>query len=104
MQVGEMVRADGGGPMMKIVDKSNGHAECVWFDQRGAIHRRTYEMGELSPFWLSIGPRTAWPEITDLPDDFEMPGKPPAKTKRRTASKKPRTSNKIRGRRNAAAA
>ena len=101
MHVGHMVRAEGGGPLMKILSKWNGQAHCAWVDQRGNIHYRDFEMDQLLPFWLATGPRTTWPEITDMPDEPNGPKLISVK-KGRGSSKKPRASNRIRRRRNAA--
>jgi uncharacterized protein YodC (DUF2158 family) len=66
LRTGDMARA-GGGRLMKICDISN-DAECAWFDSRGTVHVRAYDVEILTPFWLATGPRTLWPEINDIPD------------------------------------
>jgi uncharacterized protein YodC (DUF2158 family) len=104
MNSGDMVRADGGGPLMKILEKQNGAAFCVWIDQAGSIHAQYFEFNRLSPFWLFTGPKTTWPEVTDLPGDFEGLNVSAKKGKKqRGSSRRPKASKKIKGRRNAAA-
>jgi uncharacterized protein YodC (DUF2158 family) len=106
MRDGEMVRADGGGPLMKIVDKRNGEARCVWFDQRGSIHSQYFEMDRLSPFWLSTSPKSLWPDITQIDlIAIEQEERVAAKVRKvnRRNSKKAKRSNKISRRRNVAA-
>ena len=61
-----MVVPTGGGPLMKIVDKDRGEARCVWFDNRGAIHHRNFDMDRLSPLHLVVGPKSTWPDITQV--------------------------------------
>lgn len=51
---------------MKIVDKDRGEARCVWFDNRGAIHHRNFDMDRLSPLHLVVGPKSTWPDITQV--------------------------------------
>lgn len=68
LRTGDMARA-GGGRLMKICDITNDVAVCLWFDGRGAIHEREYQIWTLRPFWLATGPRTLWPEVNDLPEE-----------------------------------
>lgn len=85
----------GGGRLVKILDISNYTAECIWFDSRGNIHLRDYDVGDLRPFWLSATPRSLWPEVTDLPDSVvaAMEAQTLARRAKRTHTK--RLSNKI---------
>lgn len=106
MVVGEMVRADGGGPLMKIISRWNDQAHCVWVDQRGVIHRRDFDVNRLSPFWLTIGPRTTWPEITQIDliaIDREERKAASAREASKKAAKRARRSNKLKRRSDAAA-
>lgn len=103
MRKGEMVRADSGGPLMKIVDKSHGEAQCVWFDNRGAVHHRSFDMDSLSPLHLVVSPRSTWPDITQI-DLIEIEKEERAAAASRKAAnkaaRKQRRSNKIKSRRN----
>lgn len=65
IHTGQMVRA-GGSAAMKVVDISDGIAECLWIDGNGTIRRRFHSVGDLVPMWMSLGPQSLWPEITDL--------------------------------------
>jgi uncharacterized protein YodC (DUF2158 family) len=94
LRAGEMVRA-GGGRLMKIADISNYVAECVWFDSRGAIHVREFDVDILDPFWLATGPRSLWPEVNDMPDDVAAAADEAAAQRRKEKARKPRVSRKI---------
>jgi uncharacterized protein YodC (DUF2158 family) len=91
---GQMVRA-GGGRLMKIAVISNDVAECVWFDGRGTIHVREFDVDRLDPFWLSTGPRSLWPEINDMPDAVAAAADEAAAQRRKDKARKPRVSRKI---------
>jgi uncharacterized protein YodC (DUF2158 family) len=106
MRYGEMVRIDGSGPLMKIVGERSGEARCVYFDQTGAIHSRYVNFDRLTPFWLSTGPKSLWPDITQI-DMIEIEREErDARLARKAAkklSRKSRRSNRIRSARHAAA-
>jgi hypothetical protein len=97
LREGDMARA-GGGRLMKISSITNDVAECIWFDSRGTIHARDFEVSALKPFWLSTTLRSLWPEIIDLPDDLVAAMDAAADAKRRAKSTKSRMSNKIKRR------
>ena len=94
LREGDMARA-GSGRLMKISTITNDVAECVWFDNRGTIHARDFEVDALKPFWLSATPRSLWPEINDMPDDLVAAMDAAADAKRRAKATKQRMSNKI---------
>jgi uncharacterized protein YodC (DUF2158 family) len=94
LRAGEMVRA-GGGRLMKISDISNDVAECVWFDGRGAIHVRDFDVDNLDPFWLATGPRSLWPSVNDMPEEVAAAADAAAEARRK--ARKPRASHKIKG-------
>jgi uncharacterized protein YodC (DUF2158 family) len=94
LRAGEMVRA-GGGRLMKILDINNDVAECAWFDNRGTIHARDFDVDVLDPFWLATGPRSMWPEINDMPDDVAAAADLAAAQRRKEKARKARVSMKI---------
>jgi uncharacterized protein YodC (DUF2158 family) len=94
IRTGEMVRA-GGGRLMKISDINNGVAECVWFNGRGEIHVREFDVDVLDPFWLATGPRSMWPEVNDMPDEVAAAADAAAAQRRKDKARKPRESRKI---------
>jgi uncharacterized protein YodC (DUF2158 family) len=101
-----MVRADGGGPLMKIIDTDRGEARCIWFDQRGAVHVRRFDMDRLNPFWLSTGPKSLWPDITQIDlIAIEKEEREAAESRKagRKAARKQRRSNKTKRRADATA-
>ena len=97
IQLGQMVRA-GGSAAMKVIDISDGVAECIWIDGNGGIRRRFHVVRDLVPMWLSLGPQSLWPEITDLDlpeiEEEERRAKLERALKAK-ASKKAKRSNKI---------
>ena len=97
---GGMARADG--RLVKISSISNDVAECVWFDNRGNIHARDYEVAALNPFWLSAAPRTLWPEINEMPEELVAAADQAAADRRRERSRKPKPSRKLHRRERAA--
>jgi uncharacterized protein YodC (DUF2158 family) len=62
---GNMVR-HGGGPVMKVADVFNGMVRCIMFDGRGQIRQRFYYEDQLTPLWLSLQPRSLWPDPGQL--------------------------------------
>jgi uncharacterized protein YodC (DUF2158 family) len=94
LRTSEMVRA-GGGRLMKIADISNDVATCVWFDNRGTIHVRDFDLNILDPFWLATGPRSIWPEVNDMPDEVAAEADRAAAQRRKDKARKPRASRKI---------
>jgi uncharacterized protein YodC (DUF2158 family) len=87
-----MVRA-GGGRLMMVSSVSDGLAECIWFDSRGTIHFRDFDVDALDPFWLATGPRSLWPEVNDMPDEVAAAADAAAAAKRN--ARKPRDSRII---------
>ncbi len=98
--IGAMVRAGGSQPM-KVVGISGDVVECVLVDGNGIIRRRYHSADQLSPLWLSLQPKSLWPEITQLDvmaiarEEREATE---AKKAERRAAKKSRRSNKIKRR------
>lgn len=95
--VGQMVRAGGSAPM-KVVDISNDIAECVWIDGNGVIRRRFHEIDHLTPFWMSLGPKSLWPDMSQI-DLIEIEREERAaaaqRKAQRDAAKKAKKSNKL---------
>lgn len=65
IKLGQMVRA-GTSTVMKVVDIHNDIADCIWIDGNGNIRHRHHDLDGLSPFWLSLSPKTIWPEGGNL--------------------------------------
>lgn len=100
-----MVRA-GGSPPMLVVGRENGMTECVFIDGAGVIRHRTHPDGSIVPLWLSLSPRTTWPETSQLDlIAIENEERVAAEDRRksRRAARKAKRSNKIKGRKHAAA-
>jgi uncharacterized protein YodC (DUF2158 family) len=97
LREGDMARA-GSGRLMKISTITNDVAECVWFDNRGAVHTRDFDVDSLKPFWLSATPRSLWPEINDMPDQLVAAMDAAADAKRKAKATKARMSNKLKRR------
>lgn len=98
--VGQMVRV-GGSAAMKVIDISGGIAECIWIDGNGRIRRRYHHVGELTPFWMSLGPKSLWPETTHadlIAIEKEERAASNARKATRRAAKRARRSNKVKGR------
>lgn len=91
---GNMARA--GGRLLKICGIESDVAECVWFDNRGRLHVRDYEIEALSPLEISSRPRSLWPEINEMPDHIVEQLDAVAAERRRKRFSKPRRSNKLR--------
>jgi uncharacterized protein YodC (DUF2158 family) len=92
-----MVRA-GGSAAMKVVDISNNVAECIWIDGNGAIRRRFHYLDQLTPFWMTMGAKSLWPDITQIDLIAIEQEERQAVTERqatRRAAKRARRSNKI---------
>lgn len=62
---GVMVRADASPPML-VVDIWDGIARCWLVDGAGALRTRFYPVADLTPLWLSLSPRSLWPDITHI--------------------------------------
>ncbi|WP_246783594.1 hypothetical protein [Bradyrhizobium sp. CCBAU 21365] len=89
---------------MKIIDQSHGEAQCVWFDNRGTVHRRSFDVDSLAPLRLVVSPRSTWPEITQIDViQIEKEQRDVAASRRsaRAAARKSRRSNRIKRGRNA---
>jgi hypothetical protein len=98
--IGRMVRA-GSSPPMKVIEVSDGVARCILVDSEGRIRRRFHHINQLSPLWLSLQPKSCWPEITavdQIADEREERLALEAKERERRASKKSKRSNKIKRR------
>jgi uncharacterized protein YodC (DUF2158 family) len=105
MRAGQMVRHQGGGPAMRVLDVFHDMVRCVIVDGHGCIRQRFHYQRDLTPLWLSLQPRTLWPD----PGQLDMLGiekeerEAAAQRKAKAAiSKKPKRSNKIKGRSDAA--
>lgn len=97
---GQMVRVGGSAPM-KVIDISEGVAECIWIDGAGKICRRFHDVDQLTPFWMSLGPKSLWPDITQIDlIEIEKEERQAAADRKasRKAAKKSRRSNKIKSR------
>ncbi|WP_194482490.1 hypothetical protein [Bradyrhizobium sp. CCBAU 53338] len=102
-----MVRAGGSAPML-IVGEDGGTATCVFVDSNGAIRKRSCLVGQLTPLWLSLSPKTTWPDISQIDvitiEKEERDAASARKATRaasRKAARKARRSNRIRRGRNA---
>lgn len=103
---GQMVRR-GSGPAMRVMDVFHDMVRCIMVDGHGRIHQRFYYDHELTPLWLTLQPKSLWPDPGQLDaveiEKEEQQARARRKLKAATA-KKSRRSNKIKERRNAAAA
>lgn len=101
---GNMVR-HGGGPVMKVADVFNGMVRCIMFDGRGQIRQRFFYEDQLTPLWLTLQPRSLWPDPGQL-DLIEIEREERAAAEQRRlakrASKVSHRSNKIKRRKTAA--
>jgi hypothetical protein len=95
LREGNMARV-GGGRLIKICSISHDVAECVWFDGRGQVHARDYEMRQLSPVWVS--PKSLWPEINEMPDAVVAQLDAEAADRLRKKYRKPKLSKKLKRR------
>ena len=105
MRAGQMVRHLGGGPAMRVLDVFHDMVRCVIVDGHGRIRQRFHYSHDLQPLWLSLQPRSLWPDPGQLDAlEIEQEERAAAASKKaRTASaKKSKRSNKIKGRRDAA--
>ena len=85
----------GSGRLLKVASLDWPMVECVWFDARGEIHVRDYDVHALEPFWLASSPKSTWPEVRDMPDDMVQAADATAAVRRRERARKPKPSNKI---------
>ena len=90
---GDMVRARGG-RMMRVANVFRDLARCIYVDEHGRIHQRFCYLDELEPFWLASGPRSLWPEISELPELAPVYVVP--KSGHKASSRKPRPSKRAR--------
>lgn len=100
IHLGQMVRV-GGSAAMKVVDMAEGIAECIWIDGAGRIRRRFHDVEQLVPFWMSLGPKSLWPDMSQIDlVAIEKEERQAAEARRaaRKASRKARRSNKIKSR------
>lgn len=77
---------------------ADGQAECLLIDGRGDIRHRYYHIDQLTPLWLSLQPKSCWPEITQLDliaNQREEMLDLQAKEGRRRAAKKGKRSNRL---------
>jgi hypothetical protein len=98
--IGRMVRAGSSQPM-KVVNLSDGIAKCILVDSSGFIRRRFHPVDDLTPLWLSLQPRSLWPEITQvdiLSIDKEERAAAASKKERQRLAKRAKRSNKIKRR------
>lgn len=99
--LGQMVRAGSSAPMKLIRYTGDGAAECIWIDGNGVIRRRYHHVDQLTPLWMSLGPKSLWPDMTQLDlVAIEKEERQAAAARRaaRKASRKSRRSNKIKSR------
>jgi hypothetical protein len=95
--IGQMVRAGSSQPM-KVIGVTDGIAKCILVDSNGIIRRRFHHIDQLSPLWLSLQPRSLWPETTHidiLAIDQEERAAAASKKERQRLAKKSKRSNKI---------
>lgn len=99
--LGQMVRAGSSAPMKVVRYVGDGTAECVWIDGNGIIRHRLHTIDSLLPMWMSLGPKSLWPDISQI-DLIEIEREErEAKDVRRAArkaSRKARRSNKLKAR------
>ena len=84
--IGQMVRV-GGSAAMKVINITNGIAECWWIDGSGSVRTRFHDVSQLTPMWMSLGPKSLWPEVTQL-DLIEIEKEEQAAVEDRKARKK----------------
>jgi hypothetical protein len=93
-----MVRAGSSAPML-IVSTDRGVALCVFVDGNGIIRERHHHVDQLTPLWLSLSPKTTWPESGNLDlvaiEREEREARASRKASQK-AARKARRSNKIR--------
>jgi hypothetical protein len=102
IRTGEMVRR-GGGPVMRVADIFNDMARCILVDGHGRIGQRFHYVGDLTPLWLTLQPKSLWPDPGQL-DALEIEREERAATQakkiKNAASKKAKASRKIKRRSN----
>ena len=91
-KAGRMARA--GGRLIKICSIDKDLAQCMWFDNRGRVHSREYDVDALTSFEMSARPRSLWPEINQMPDHIVAQLDAEADAKRRARFTKPKRSHK----------
>lgn len=92
-----MVRA-GGSPPMLVVGVESGIALCVFVDGNGIIRQRSHPVKNLTPLWLSLSPKTTWPESGNLDEVAIEKEEREARAARKAsqkAARKARRSNRI---------
>jgi hypothetical protein len=86
---------------MMLIGVDRGIADCVFVDGNGVIRRRHYFADQLTPLWLSLSPKSTWPQISQLDiieiEKEEREAKAARKAGRR-AARKSRRSNKTKRR------
>jgi uncharacterized protein YodC (DUF2158 family) len=95
---GQMVRAGGSPPMLLSNVDADGQAECLVIDSRGGIRHRFFHVDQLVPLWLSLQPKSLWPEITQvdlIANQREEMLELHAKEERRRAARKSKRSRKV---------
>lgn len=100
IRVGEMVRR-GGGPPMRVAMVFNGMCRCILFDGRGIIRQRFFYEDQLTPLWLSLQPRTFWPDPGQLDlieIEREQLAAAEARRKAKAAGRKPKAGYRIKRR------
>ena len=91
---------------MLVVGRDGGMTNCIFIDGAGAIRHRCHPSGSLTPLWLSLSPKTAWPETShvDLVAIEEEERQAVASRKaERKAARKAKRSNKLKRHGDAAA-
>ncbi|MCA6103938.1 hypothetical protein [Bradyrhizobium australafricanum] len=99
-----MVRAGNSAPML-IVEQDGGTATCVFVDSNGSIRKRSCFLDQLTPLWLSLSPKTTWPDTSQIDQiSIEKEEREAAAARKvaRQAARKARRSNRIKRGRDAA--
>lgn len=97
IHTGQMVRAGGSAPM-KVIDISDDVAECIWIDGNGVIRHRFHDIGHLMPMWMSLGPKSLWPEggnLSEVEAEKEERAAVAARRAKAAVSRKAKRSNRI---------
>ena len=61
---GDMVRMEG--RTMRVIAVFSDFARCVFIDHMGRIQSRWHLIEDLDPLWLTLQPRSLWPELQAL--------------------------------------
>ncbi len=98
------MRAGNSAPML-VVAEDGRTATCVFVDSNGSIRKRSCFLDQLTPLWLSLSPKTTWPDTSQIDliaiekEERQAAG---ARKAARQAARKARRSNRIKRGSNAA--